>query len=513
VSDHPRRLPDLRLVAPAATTWAAVAIGSRVTLSTALSVAGVLACVAVLLALRRTTAARIAGVATLAAAAGLSVAALRAPTTSPALRDVARRHTSVTVDVVVTGDPQLVQSRTRTGHFLGALVVIPASMREVRIGVRAVRLRTPVVVLAHGDVWQKLLPSQRVTLAGFLLPAQKGDTVAFAFTARGPPESVSAPSTVQRVAGRVRAGLRESAAILPTDERGLLPGLVDGDVSALPDRVRTDFRTTGLTHLVAVSGANVAIVAAAAFGLARALRLGLRSRTLLAGVAVVGFVILARPSPSVLRAAVMGVIGLAALATGRRRAGVPALAAAVLVLVLVEPSLATADGFVLSVLATGGLLLVAPRLRDRFVRVLPQWFAESLAVAVAAQLMTTPYIALRFSRVSLLSVPANLLAVPAVPPATVLGVVAAAVAPICLPLARAATWLAYVPTTWLIRVAHTGASVPGSATTWPTGVTGWLLMLGGGLALFVLIRLRRRRMERWPRGGSSRAGTGDLDRR
>jgi competence protein ComEC len=257
MSEQPRRPPDLRLVAPAAAAWAAVAIGSRILLSTALSVAGALACVAVLFALRRTTAARIACVATLAAAAGLSVAALRAPSSSPVLRDVARRHTSVTADVVATGDPQLFQSRTRTGHFLGALVAIPASLREVRIGVRAVRLRTPIVLLAHGDVWQRLLPSQHVTLAGFLLPAQKGDTVAFAFSARGPPESVGAPSLVQRVAGRVRAGLRESATVLPTDERGLLPGLVDGDVSALPERVRTDFRTTGLTHLVAVSGYNV----------------------------------------------------------------------------------------------------------------------------------------------------------------------------------------------------------------------------------------------------------------
>jgi competence protein ComEC len=480
-------------------------------LSTALSVAGVLACVVVLLALRRTTAARIGCVATLAAAAGLSVAALRTPTTSPVLRDVARRHTSVTADIVVTGDPQLFQPRTRTGHFLGALVVMPASLRDVRIGVRAVRLRTPIVVLAHGEVWQKLLPSQHVTLAGYLLPAQKGDDVAFAFSARGPPEAVGAPSAVQRVAGRVRAGLRESAAVLPTDERGLLPGLVDGDVSALPDRVRTDFRTTGLTHLVAVSGANVAIVAAAAFGLARALRLGLRSRTLLAGASVVGFVILARPSPSVLRAAVMGVIGLAALATGRRRAGVPALAAAVLVLVLVEPSLATADGFVLSVLATGGLLLVAPRLRDRFIRVLPQWFAESLAVAVAAQLMTTPYIALRFSRVSLLSVPANLLAAPAVPPATVLGVIAATVAPVCMPVARAFTAVAYLPTAWLVAVAHGGARVPGAATSWPHGAVGAMLLAGCGLVMIMLVRLRRRRMERW--GGGPAKRPGDVDRR
>jgi competence protein ComEC len=318
---------------------------------------------------------------------------------------------------------------------------------------------------------------------------------------------------VERVAGRVRAGLREAAAVLPTDERGLLPGLVDGDVSRLPDDVRDEFRTTGLTHLVAVSGANVAIIAAAAFGLARTLRLGLRGRAALAGAAIAGFVVLARPSPSVLRAAVMGSIGLAALATGRRRAGLPALSAAVLVLVLVEPSLATSDGFVLSVLATGGLLLVAPRLRDRFRLYLPQWFAESLAVAVAAQLMTTPYIAVRFSRVSLLSVPANLLAVPAVPPATVLGVIAAAIAPLWLPMARAAALLAYLPTAWLVTVAHDGATVPGAATSWPHGLAGGVSMAVCGVFVVVLIRLRRRRVGRWARGPAKRADISDPDRR
>jgi len=188
------------------------------------------------------------------------------------------------------------------------------------------------------------------------------------------------------------------------------------------------------------------------------------------------------------------------------------LAAAVLVLVLVEPSLATSDGFVLSVLATGGLLLVAPRLRNRFRRLLPQWAAESLAVAVAAQLMTTPYIALRFARVSLLSVPANLLAAPAVPPATVLGVLAAAVAPVCLPIARVVAFVGYLPTAWLVWVARTGAAVPGASTPWPRGVAGCALLLACGLVGFAAYRRRRRHMERWPHGPAS-TGSADAHRR
>jgi competence protein ComEC len=386
-------------------------------------------------------------------------------------------------------------------------------MRELRVNGHVIRLRAPVLVLAHGTAWTSLLPSQRLTAYGRLLPARSGDTVAFTLAARGPPTGVRPPSMVQRIAGRVRAGLRDSAAPLPRDEGGLLPGLVDGDTSQLPDVVRDNFRTTGLTHLVAVSGANVAIVAAAAFGLGRALRLGLRGRVLLAATTVASFVVLARPSPSVLRAAVMGALGLAALATGRHRAGVPALAAAVLVLVLADPLLARSDGFALSVLATAGLLLVAPRLRDRFQRLLPRWFAESLAVAVAAQLMTTPYIAMRFGRVSVLSVPANLLAAPAVPLATVLGVVAAAVAPLCLPIARLVTGVAYVPTAWLTAVAREGAAVPGASTTWPHGVPGVAVLIGCAVVGFALIRLRRRRVERWVGARANGGRAGDADRR
>jgi competence protein ComEC len=114
-----------------------------------------------------------------------------------------------------------------------------------------------------------------------------------------------------------------------------------------------------------LSGTNCSIVVGAVLLLSRRFRLGLLASPLLATLALLGFVVLARPSPSVLRAAVMGVIGLVALATGSRRTALPALSAAVIVLVLVDPDLAAAPGFALSVLATGGLLVLAPPWRER----------------------------------------------------------------------------------------------------------------------------------------------------
>jgi competence protein ComEC len=298
---------------------------------------------------------------------------------------------------------------------------------------------------------------------------------------------------VQRVAGRLRDGLRTAADPLPADERGLLPGLVDGDTSRLPDALRDDFRTAGLTHLVAVSGSNVAIVGIAALALARAVGLGLRGRAATAVLAIAAFVVLARPTPSVLRAALMGGIGLLALAGGRRRIGLGTLAATVLVLVLVDPALATSDGFALSVVATAGLIVLAPRIRERIAALAPawpRWVGEALAVAIAAQLVTAPYIACRFGRLSLVAIPANIAAAPAVPPATILGVLAAALAPLALPVAEFVAWLAGAPTAWLALVAHTAAGAPNAAVGWPTGLMGCSLVLATVAGLRV-VRLHR----------------------
>src|SRR4029077_12230354 len=102
-----------------------------------------------------------------------------------------------------------------------------------------------------------------------LAPSRPGDATAALLVARGPPPAFGPPSRLQRLAGHLRAGLRGAVGPLPVAERGLLPGLVVGDTTAMPPEVVADFRTSGLTHLVAVSGANVAIVLAAALLAAR----------------------------------------------------------------------------------------------------------------------------------------------------------------------------------------------------------------------------------------------------
>jgi competence protein ComEC len=425
-------------------------------------------------------------------AGGMLAAALRAQAREAGpLPGLAERRATVTADLVVTDDPRLLRPRPTPSWAGGPeRVVVPARLEAVTASGVTTGLRAPVVVLAPRQGWDGLLPSQRVRVTGRLGPPREGDTVAATVSVRDPPDAVAEPSRVHRVAGALRAGLRAAVEPLPAREEGLLPGLVVGDVSRLDPDLREDFRRTGMSHLVAVSGSNVAIVLAAALLAARWLRAGPRAAPAAAGLALAGFVVLARPSPSVLRAGVTGAVGVVALATGRRRSALPALLAAVLVLVLVEPALARAPGFALSVSATAGLLLLAPPLRDAFARRLPRPLAEALAVAVAAQVAVSPVVAALSAEVSLIAVPANLLAVPAVPPATVLGVLTALLAPVSMPLAQLVARAAGVPTTWLVTVAERGAQVPVGAVPWPGGSRGGLLLAAVAVAVGVLLVVR-----------------------
>src|SRR5512135_1850242 len=158
----------------------------------------------------------------------------------------------------------------------------------------------------------------------------------------------------------------------------------------------------------AVSGSNVAIVLGAALLVARRLRARPRAAATVAAVALVGFIVLARPEPSVLCAGVMGGVAILALASGRPWALLPALCAAVLLLLYVDPALSTAPGFALSVLPTAGLLLVAPGWRVRLARRLSGPLADAIAVPAATQVVCAPVIAALSAQVSLIAVPANL---------------------------------------------------------------------------------------------------------
>ena len=358
---------DARLVAPAAAVWAGafVATGSPPGWSAEWlamgSVALVAAVVAVRTWLRGGASAAVALLVLLCLVAGCAVGALRlAAVRGSGLAEVALERATVRATGVVRADPVRNPGTVRGAERGADLVVALVRLDRVEVRGRAVRTRAPTLVLARDGRWLGLLPGQRVGLSGRLGPARAGQPVAAVVSVRGPPTLIGRPPLVQRAAGDLRAGLRRAARVLPPAERGLLPGLVLGDTSRMPAALVDDFRTAGLTHLTAVSGANLAIVVT--FVLVVGRWGGLRGRWLpaTAALAMAWFVVLARPQPSVLRAAVMGAIAFLALGTGRRRRSLAALAAAVLGLLLVDPWLARSYGFALSVLATGGLVLLAP---------------------------------------------------------------------------------------------------------------------------------------------------------
>ncbi|MGH3317436.1 MAG: DNA internalization-related competence protein ComEC/Rec2, partial [Nocardioidaceae bacterium] len=274
----------------------------------------------------------------------------------------------------------------------------------------------------------------------------------------------------------VRAGIRRSVDATGEGARALVPALVVGDDREMSEQVVADFRTCGLTHLAAVSGTNLTLVVGFLLVLGRWCGVRGRGHYVVGTVGIVGFVLLARTEPSVLRAAAMGVVALAGLSAGGRRRGVRALCVAVVVLVLLDPWLARSVGFALSVLATAGILLLAPPWRDALSRWMPRLLAEALAVPLAAQLVCTPVVAAISDQVSVVAVFANLLAAPAVAPATVLGVVATLLAPLSSQLASVAGWLAGRAAWWIITIAERGAELPGAAVPW-SATPGALVLL------------------------------------
>ncbi|MEV0197964.1 ComEC/Rec2 family competence protein [Nonomuraea sp. NPDC050691] len=421
------------------------------------------------------------------AAASMSVAVrVHAVTTGP-VAVLARQGATINAEITLTDDPKI-----KLGRFHQEQVVVHATLDVYRTPRRREAVSLPVLVLAHGPAWRPLLPSQRVEVTARLAAPTPGELTAAVLLVRGTPSVLTPPSRVQAVAGTLREGLRTAADVLPADQRGLLPGLVVGDISRMDPQVSADLKDSGLNHLNAVSGTNLSIVAGAALALSRLAGLPLTLRAGFAAVAMIGFAVVARPSPSVLRALLMGLVAAIALGTGRPRDGIAALSATVLLLILFSPDLAVSYGFALSVCATAGILLLGPRWRDRLTlrTRLPGWAAEAVAVPAAAQVAVTPVLVLMGGQVSLAAIPANLLAGPAVAPATLLGFAAALVAPFWPAAAQLIVVPAGYAVGWIIMVARWAVGLPLATLPWPGGVTGLGLLALAAVAVTLLLRSR-----------------------
>jgi competence protein ComEC len=221
--------------------------------------------------------------------------------------------------------------------------------------------------------------------------------------------SPAAPAPWWQLANAARGVVAAGADALPAGDRALYRGLVYGDDRGQPPVTAADFAASGLTHLLAVSGQNVAFVVLAAGPLLRCF--GYRGRWVAVAAVLALFGAVTRFEPSVLRAVTMALVAATADLLGRESSAVRSLAVTVILLLLIDPVLVGSIGFRLSVAATAGIVLLGPRLAERLVG--PQPVRIALATTMAAQLGVSPLLVSTFGPVGVVAVPANLLAAPA----------------------------------------------------------------------------------------------------
>ncbi len=488
---------DLRLLIPALTAWAVVAavlgVDVRWVVAGALGMALALVAASVVAVSARRTSSRLQRVRSgppprrwllpgaLTAAATtlvlLCLATHAAVREAGPVRQLAAERAIVTLDAVVTTQPRRVDQPSRRGATTPVVLRVLVESVTGR-GSRA-DVRTPVLVIGD-ERWLAVRWHERVRVEGRLSPADDpADDVVALLDPTGPPTSLAEPGPLERAADVVRDRFRLATQDLPADARGLLPGLVIGDTDATPADLRAAMLTTGMTHLSAVSGSNVAIVLAAALGLCRLSGLRRRWRPLLALLVLGAFVVLVRPEPSVIRAAVMGGVALLGMSTSRRSVGIPALAGAIIVLLCWDPWLSRSFGFGLSVLATLGLLLFAGPWGAVVARVLPsriKSWGPAFVIPAAAQLMCAPLVVLLQGSVSLVGVLANLLAAPLVAPATVIGVTTVLLSVVWTGGAALVAAAAALPTLGIAWVARACSQVPMATLAWPDGAPGAALL-------------------------------------
>ncbi|MDA2987727.1 MAG: ComEC/Rec2 family competence protein [Actinomycetota bacterium] len=456
-------MTDLRLVAPALAAWAAsaatlLALGaisepdSRHQWAVRLMQFSIVAVLVVIVLFRRrsaivVTAAAIA-VATIAAAMQVSA------WTSSAFTELMGEN--VTVTGVISGPPR---------ESLGVSYVPISADRIQGQSSAAVRIHVPISVTIPRFTDVPMIGTP-VRVDGRLRPAGGSVHTAAYLQTNDAPVVTGNAGVIDRAAQRVRDALGASLPQRPAGGSALVAGLAIGDENAMSPELVEQMRMSGLSHLTAVSGGNVAIVIGAVIALAWILRAPMAVRIAAALVALVFYVIVVHPEPSVLRAGVMGAVVVLSLFVGGRRPGPSVLATAVLILVVVMPSLSVSWGFALSVAATAGIVMLAPVFKRRVEET--SWGARIPAVVIiaasltlAAQLATAPVLLAMGAYVGIAAVPANLLAMPVVPLITVAGLAAAIIGliPILTPIAQIVAWVGAMAGEWIAQVASHAATI------------------------------------------------------
>ena len=379
---------------------------------------------------------------------------------------------SATITAEVVTDP----SKTSTGNysFIARAVLVNNSSIHYK-------LRVPIRVMTSKQSITTLLPGQRFIAEGRIV-ASKEARVAALVVIKDDIEIQTQPSRWASALGAIRLGLR----FLSGDGNAgaLIPGMVLGDTSKQSVEFKNSMRRSGLTHLVAVSGANFALVSAFVLWMMQFLFARMKFRLSATAISLIAFIALVRPSPSVLRAAAMAAVLLVAQGTKKGRDSLPALGFAMAAVVVVDPWQARDAGFALSVLATAGLLLFAPVLIEKLSIHLPGKLAQALAPPIAATVFCSPIIVALSGYLAPMSVIANLLAAPFVAPITIVGFIAALFSPFAPLISTVLIWFIRFPAGAIALIAHWASSFP--VLTLQSGKIGFLIIASFTLGSWLL---------------------------
>lgn len=369
---------------------------------------------------------------------------------------------SATITAEVVTDP----NKTNTGNYSFIARAILVNNSSIHY-----KLRVPIRVMTSKQSMSKLLPGQRFSAQGRIV-ASKEARVAALVVIKDEIEIQTQPSHWASALGAVRLGLRSLSG--DGDAGALIPGMVLGDTSKQSPQFKNSMKRSGLTHLVAVSGANFALVSAFVLWIMQFLFTRMEFRLSATAISLIAFIALVRPSPSVLRAAAMAAVLLIAQGTKRGRDSLPALGFAIAAVVIVDPWQARDAGFALSVLATAGLLLFAPVLAEKLSLHMPEKLAQALAPPTAAIVFCSPIIVALSGYLAPMSVIANLLAAPFVAPITIVGFISSLFSPFAPLLSSALIWLIRFPAGAIALIAHWASSFP--VLTLRTGKIGFLIV-------------------------------------
>jgi ComEC/Rec2-related protein len=266
------------------------------------------------------------------------------------------------------------------------------------------------------------------------------------------------------VADRLHAWLaRDGARGLAGERRSVIEGVVLGEDQGLSDSLKQRFRASGLYHLLAVSGSNVALVAAGVLGLALLAGVSRLAAELLALAGIGAYVLAVGPQPSVIRAGVAAALASLAWLSGRQRDRWHALLLSAVVLLAWNPSNLLDPGFQLSFVAVLSIFVLAPRIRLVLEGYpVPRRLRGVVSVSAACGLGTAPVCWFQFHAVPLLTVPANAAAAPVVAPMLALALLSAVVAPVALPVAELLAWLDGWCAAYLAGCARLFGGLPGA---------------------------------------------------